>query len=289
MSHRNHPRSDSGRSERDIRQFQPQGNYQSSERAMDRGRDWDSNQMEPDDDWRGGAGEGRSRGNPGFGNPSFGNPNMGNQGYSSQGFSNQGFGNPNIGNQGYGSQGFSNPNFGSSGYSSQGYSQEQSWPFEPRQQGERGTFAQRSTQGGWQPSYRGGQEFHGQSGYGDWQHAGPHTGKGPKGYQRSDDRIREDVSDQLTLHGEVDASQVEVDVKNGEVTLRGTVDSRQAKRMAEDAADCVTGVRQVNNQLRVTSGQGQGMQGSSQSDGVFRGGSSMDEGSSSKRGKGLEH
>ncbi len=78
-----------------------------------------------------------------------------------------------------------------------------------------------------------------------------HYGRGPKGYTRSDERIREDVSDRLTEDWEVDASDIEVTVSNGEVTLAGTVDSRRAKRRAEDCAESVSGVRNVQNNLRV--------------------------------------
>jgi hypothetical protein len=78
-----------------------------------------------------------------------------------------------------------------------------------------------------------------------------HYGRGPKGYTRSDDRIREDVSDRLTDDWVVDASDIEVRVANGEVTLAGTVDSRRAKRRAEDCAENVSGVRNVQNNLRV--------------------------------------
>lgn len=78
-----------------------------------------------------------------------------------------------------------------------------------------------------------------------------HHGRGPKGYTRSDDRIREDVSDRLTDDGMVDASDIEVMVASGEVTLAGTVSSRQAKRRAEDCAESVSGVRNVQNNLRV--------------------------------------
>lgn len=90
------------------------------------------------------------------------------------------------------------------------------------------------------------------------QQRGPHTGHGPKGYQRSDDRIREDVCEALSQHGQLDAREIEVQVQGGEVTLSGSVDSRQAKRMAEDAADDCPGVRDVHNQIRVSqSAQGQ--------------------------------
>ena len=77
------------------------------------------------------------------------------------------------------------------------------------------------------------------------------TGKGPKGYQRSDERIREDVCDCLTDDPELDASEIEVKVKAGEVTLSGSVDSRQAKRHAEHLVDCVSGVKDVHNGLSV--------------------------------------
>lgn len=82
--------------------------------------------------------------------------------------------------------------------------------------------------------------------------SGPYAGVGPKGYQRSDDRIREDVCELLTRHGQLDASNIEVDVRDGEVTLTGLVDSRWAKREAEDVADEASGVRDVHNQLRVS-------------------------------------
>ena len=78
-----------------------------------------------------------------------------------------------------------------------------------------------------------------------------HHGRGPKGYTRSDERIREDVSDRLTDDWLVDASNIEVTVSNCEVTLTGTVDSRAAKRRAEDCAENVSGVRNVQNSIRV--------------------------------------
>jgi hypothetical protein len=59
------------------------------------------------------------------------------------------------------------------------------------------------------------------------------------------------VCERLTQHGQLDASNIQIDVKDGEVTLRGSVDQRQAKRMAEDAAESVSGVRDVRNDLRV--------------------------------------
>ena len=78
-----------------------------------------------------------------------------------------------------------------------------------------------------------------------------HRGRGPKNYRRSDERIKEDVNDRLSDDYYVDASDIEVAVSNTEVTLTGTVNSRADKRRAEDIADSVSGVTNVENRLRV--------------------------------------
>jgi len=78
-----------------------------------------------------------------------------------------------------------------------------------------------------------------------------HRGRGPKNYSRSDERIREDVSDRLTDDPLVDASEIDVSVSNQEVTLSGTVHTRQQRRLAEDCAESISGVKHVQNNLRV--------------------------------------
>jgi osmotically-inducible protein OsmY len=75
-------------------------------------------------------------------------------------------------------------------------------------------------------------------------------GRGPKNYRRSDERIKEDVNDRLS-DGYLDATEIEVAVSNAEVTLTGTVQSRSDKRRAEDIAESVSGVSNVENRLRV--------------------------------------
>ena len=82
-----------------------------------------------------------------------------------------------------------------------------------------------------------------------------HRGRGPKGYRRSDERIKEDVNDRLSDDYYLDASDVEVAVTNTEVTLTGTVNSREDKRRAEDIAESVSGVSNVENRLRVKQGR----------------------------------
>lgn len=75
-------------------------------------------------------------------------------------------------------------------------------------------------------------------------------GKGPKGYRRSDERIKEEVHEVLTWNNEIDASEVEVDVKEGEVTLTGSVSDRRMKRLAEELIEDISGVNDVVNQLK---------------------------------------
>ncbi len=83
-----------------------------------------------------------------------------------------------------------------------------------------------------------------------------YRGHGPADYTRSDERIREDVNDRLTDDPRLNARQISVAVKDGEVTLNGTVTSRGAKRRAEDCIDWISGVKHVQNNLRVTQGSG---------------------------------
>lgn len=78
---------------------------------------------------------------------------------------------------------------------------------------------------------------------------------------RSDERIREDISDRLADHDWVDASEVEVMVKSGEVTLSGTVTDRRHKREIEDVAERIAGVRDVHNQIRVIREEMRGREG----------------------------
>lgn len=78
-----------------------------------------------------------------------------------------------------------------------------------------------------------------------------HRGRGPRNYQRSDERIHEDINDKLTDDYYLDASNIEVEVENGDVVLTGTVETRFAKRRAEDLAEEVSGVGNVENRVRV--------------------------------------
>ena len=72
--------------------------------------------------------------------------------------------------------------------------------------------------------------------------SGGFAGRGPKGYTRSDERIREDVSDKLMEHPDLDASEIEVQIQNREVTLTGTVRSEAERTRAVQLASARSGV-----------------------------------------------
>lgn len=82
----------------------------------------------------------------------------------------------------------------------------------------------------------------------------PFAGVAPKGYVRSDARIREDVCDTIMQDGTVDVSDVEVACASGEVTLTGTVPDRWSKRQLEQLVEACLGVRDVRNNLRFQRG-----------------------------------
>ena len=85
----------------------------------------------------------------------------------------------------------------------------------------------------------------------EWLEEGPHTGRGPAGYRRSDERIEEEACARLTRHGWVDATNIEVEVEDGIVTLRGEVEDRRSKRLAEDAVGSIAGVHDVMNMVSI--------------------------------------
>jgi osmotically-inducible protein OsmY len=151
----------------------------------------------------------------------------------------------------------------------------QSWradqPFNDREQDYRGGRWNRETR-----SYESGGQRRGY--YGSWNpdnqrssNQQQYFGVGPKNYKRSDERIQEEVCELLTYHSGIDASNIDVKVSGGEVTLTGEIPDRYMKRMAEDVIDEIPGVKNVNNQLRVEQSNRGYMTGSNGSNGMGTG------------------
>src|SRR5215212_7366605 len=258
------------------------------DRASDEVRSWlgddDAQRRRREDERRGGGGSGldygsRSRSSSGdynrgdYGRGSYvGDYNrsygQGGSGYERRDYGRQG--SSDYGRGGYGGQG----EYGS--YGRQGYGDQDRGVTGYR--GERGFWDRASDEvSSWFGSDEAARRREQDARQGD-QGAQHHRGRGPKGYTRSDERIREDLCDRLTDDPTVDASEIEVTVTNREVTLSGTVDSREVKRRAEDIAESVGGVTHVQNNLCVgqsLSGGTGGATGTGTTTGVSTGGGGM--------------
>lgn len=74
---------------------------------------------------------------------------------------------------------------------------------------------------------------------------------GPKGYQRSDERLREVILERLMEASYIDSSDVTVAVSGAKVVLEGSVPERRMKHAIEDLADACPGVQDIENRIRV--------------------------------------
>ncbi|HET9014225.1 MAG TPA: BON domain-containing protein [Thermomicrobiaceae bacterium] len=70
-----------------------------------------------------------------------------------------------------------------------------------------------------------------------------------RGYHRSDGRVEHEICYRMCERSQLDARDIDVWVGNGVVTLTGKVANRREKRPAEDVADSVPGVKDVDNGL----------------------------------------
>ncbi|MGZ3769939.1 MAG: BON domain-containing protein [Bdellovibrio sp.] len=78
-----------------------------------------------------------------------------------------------------------------------------------------------------------------------------YAGVGPKNYHRSDERIYEEICEILTLDPDIDASEIHVEVKDGLVTLSGTVETKTLKTYAKQAISNVFGVKEIRNEIKL--------------------------------------
>jgi osmotically-inducible protein OsmY len=220
-----------------------------------------------------GQGRNRGSGQENYGQRDFGQRDFGQRDYGQGDYGQSGYG----GRSGYGGGGYGQGGYQSS--SGQGRGQQsdssQSWRGYGAGYGSEGGFGD---SGGWTEPYGEGQQYGGQqrysqvsqgsgsSGQGYGQSGsgqrGLHRGKGPKGYQRSDDRVKELICERLRDDPEIDPGEVTINVAGGRVTLDGSVDSRRTKRAIEDIAEQFD--VEVQNNLRVTQRTGASQGGDSQ-------------------------
>lgn len=76
-------------------------------------------------------------------------------------------------------------------------------------------------------------------------------GKGPKNWHISDEKLKEKVSEILLHSHEVDPSELEIEVKDKVVTLKGYISSKGMRDVAEDLILSIPGVEDVFSQLKI--------------------------------------
>ena len=204
----------------------------------------------------------------GFGNTNYGSDNY-RQDWGHARVNTQNYGSDNRNQQGY--SGYSGGNYGSSNAydrnSRQNINEDnryrnQQWRGEQRNVygGDTSNYGN-ANQGGWDRDWWEKTKDRVASWFGDddaerrvrqdRQYSGGHRGKGPRDYQRSAERIREDICDRLYEDDYVDASNIDIKIEGNEVILSGTVRSKEEKRRAEDLVESISGVRNVENRIRV--------------------------------------
>ena len=72
-----------------------------------------------------------------------------------------------------------------------------------------------------------------------------------RGDDRQDEQIAQAINDRLMDDGNLDGTEIQVQVNASEATLTGDVDSQETRDRAEAIAAAVSGVRNVINNLRV--------------------------------------
>lgn len=68
-----------------------------------------------------------------------------------------------------------------------------------------------------------------------------------------DEDILDTIHERLAGDSDVDASEIEISMRDGRVVLAGMVPSPQVRRDAEAIAGSVRGVREVDNRLKAES------------------------------------
>jgi hypothetical protein len=86
----------------------------------------------------------------------------------------------------------------------------------------------------------------------NWDPPGPLAGKDPEALTRPDSAIRAQINDRLALEAPFDTKDIEVTVKNHQVTLSGTIHSKKHRHLVEEIANSVSGIEAVQNNLAVS-------------------------------------
>jgi osmotically-inducible protein OsmY len=156
------------------------------------------------------------------------------------------------GNYGYGDGSYSGCNSGQSTYQQGSYHPQGQYGQYQSPQGQYGQYQgqyqqDQSFQGYNQPGYSQGQYSQNQQGYGYNQSGGNAT--------QNDQQLTSKIQDSLRSAFSSKYNNVNATVNNGNVTLTGTVASQDDRNSLEEKVRGITGVQNINNQVRVQNQQ----------------------------------
>jgi osmotically-inducible protein OsmY len=77
-------------------------------------------------------------------------------------------------------------------------------------------------------------------------------GRGPKGYARTDAHLRHAIEEALAADPTLDPGGVEVGVKDGKVTLAGSVAGRRSREAVLAIAAAIAGANAVAHTLKIS-------------------------------------
>lgn len=80
---------------------------------------------------------------------------------------------------------------------------------------------------------------------------GTESGEGARGNRRSDADIKDEIHRLMDWQKTIDPTGIQVEVKDGVVTLSGKVNSQYEKQVAQNITENVLGIRQVSNLLKI--------------------------------------
>lgn len=86
--------------------------------------------------------------------------------------------------------------------------------------------------------------------------SGEHKGLGPKTAKTGEDPVLHAVHDALTHEAWLDATDIELLVTGGKVTLTGTVNTEQQRELAGKTSAAAKGVTEVVNNLTIDANSG---------------------------------
>jgi len=77
-----------------------------------------------------------------------------------------------------------------------------------------------------------------------------YSGIAPRSYQRSDESLLEAISEALTWSPDVDATDITIAVKNGDVILSGTVPDRTMIYIVDELLEEIYGIKNIDNHIK---------------------------------------